>query len=97
MYCVKLRAMQSQHGYLYCIGEWEAKRGETRQACAKLGKASYLFIVLDKATLFVAAARNTRVLRNTAMRYGYGHDGMVLCEARQVMRKGKNKSAVIKR
>jgi hypothetical protein len=54
-------AMQSQHGLLYCIGEWEAKQGETRQACSKRGEASYLFIVLDKAEVFVAAARNARV------------------------------------
>ena len=40
-------ARQTQHGYPYCIGEWEAKEGETRQACAKQDEAGYLFIVLD--------------------------------------------------
>ena len=38
-----------------------SEAGETRQACSKRGEASYLFIVLDKATLFVAAAQNARV------------------------------------
>jgi hypothetical protein len=43
---------------------------ETRQVCSKRREASYLIIVLDKTTLFVAAARYARALRNTAMRYG---------------------------
>jgi hypothetical protein len=68
--------MRSQHGLPYCIGEWKAKQGETRQACSKRGEASYLFIVLDKAKPFVAAARNARGVRNTAMRYGYVGDMM---------------------
>jgi hypothetical protein len=46
--------MQSQHGLPYCIGEYEAKQGKT----SRLGKASYLFIVLNKAKPFVAAARS---------------------------------------
>jgi hypothetical protein len=35
--------------------------GETRQACSKRGEASYLFIALGKATLFVAATGNARM------------------------------------
>jgi hypothetical protein len=35
-----------------------SEAGETRQARSKRGEASYLFIVFDKALLFVAAARN---------------------------------------
>jgi hypothetical protein len=65
-------AMQSQHGLLYCIGEWEEEEGETRQACAKSGKAGYLFIVLDKATLFVAGARNARVCKTQLWDMGMG-------------------------
>jgi hypothetical protein len=35
-----------------------AKLDETRQACLKRGGTSHLFIVLDKAKPFVAAARS---------------------------------------
>jgi hypothetical protein len=48
-------ARQTQHGYPYCIGEWEAKEGETRQACEKQDEAGYLFIVLDFVEWIVAA------------------------------------------
>jgi hypothetical protein len=37
-----------------------------------LGKASYLFIVLDKATLFVAAARYARVCETQLCALGMG-------------------------
>jgi hypothetical protein len=67
--------MQSQHGLLYCIGAWEAEEGETRQACSKRGEASHLFIVLDKATLFVAAARNARVCETQLCDMGMGTYG----------------------
>ena len=51
-------AMQSQHGLLHCRGEWEAEQGKRERLASKRGEASYLFIILDKATLFVAAARS---------------------------------------
>ena len=78
--------MQSQHGYLYCIGEWEAKQGETRQACSKRDKATYLFIVLDKAGYSLQqhiAEWNGSVCKAYAKQSYARRVWGVLCETRQ--------------
>jgi hypothetical protein len=62
-------------------GRMPATRSCFEQACAKLGEASHLFIVLDKATLFVAAAQNARACDTELCDMGMGKIGWgVLCE-----------------
>src|SRR6202035_3550018 len=49
-----------------------SEAGKVRQAGSKRNKASYLFIVLDKATLSVAAAGNARVCDTQLCAEGMG-------------------------
>jgi hypothetical protein len=62
-----------------CCGDRKRSGVRRDQGRSKRGEASHLFIVLDKATLFVAAARNPKVATQSYAIWVWGRYGMAYC------------------